>query len=145
MRNTLILLFFFLIDFAVYAQLKPKKGKVTMYYMDRVNDKDLKGRSIIEFIPASFKYYLKTKKGIAVTQFDYEGFLVTHKTSKGKDLGIRGINIESSETGELKYLEIGVIGGLQIEEINDDQLLLKGPKIKSDNIEYDQYYLCIIK
>ncbi|MEM1137498.1 MAG: hypothetical protein AAGI07_16785 [Bacteroidota bacterium] len=135
-----ILLF---ISFPIIAQ-EYSKNDQSFVYMDDISNADLSGKNIIEFIPSLIRTTIKTQKGEIISAEDNEGYLVIHKTPKGKSLGIRGINIVNKSTGELNYYPLGDYKGLKVEKIVGKLMFLKGPTLLGGDREYNMFLTCSI-
>ncbi|UZR98005.1 hypothetical protein [Chondrinema litorale] len=141
----LIILLLFFCSLTASAQKRKRRGDLSMSYMDWVDVSKYKGKFIIEFVPVTILSIIRTKDGQLVQEKFYKGYMVNYQTEKGKDIGIRGLNIEDENTGELTYYEIGVRGGLFLEKVQNDQMFLKAPDVMIDEKKHNHIYICTIE
>ena len=111
-------------------------------YLNQASREDLEGKKIIEFIKADISTVILTQDGIEISRMKDKGYLVTFKTTKGKDLGIRGLNIENSITGKLTYYPIGTRDGLLLDKVTNTQIFLNGKSFKGGAKEYNIKIIC---
>ena len=129
---------FILFPSLLFAQ----KGEKNFIYMSNITHADMQGKKIVEFIRAEIATVVLTSDGQEVSRVENYGYLVTFKTTKGKNLGIRGLNIEENKTGELSHYPIGTKGGLKFEKIANNKVYLKSPAISGGAKKYDIYFIC---
>lgn len=134
--------FLFLVFILLPSFLHAQKGEKNFIYMSNINHADMQGKKIVEFIRAEISTVVLTSDGLEVSRVENYGYLVAFKTTKGKNLGIRGVNIENNTTGELDHYPIGTKDGLKFEKIVNNSIYLKSPTISGGEKEYDIYMIC---
>jgi len=110
--------------------------------MSNITHADMQGKKIVEFIRAEITTLILNSDGQEVSRVENYGYMVTFKTTEGKNLGIRGLNIEDDKTGELSHYPIGTKDGLKFEKIVNNSVYLKSPTISGGAEEYDIYLIC---